>query len=195
MKDFMTLRHFPMIVTIFISLVFSGGSTVASEAVSVAPSPVLLGAIFHFPWWAIVLVGVAAVLVILYFFFGNMERKSTSEFETTILDDIVTALKTEYALSEKDLRDLVAGIVATRRCSDSRLVDLLRIEYEVEKVSSSSVKRTAAVAVKRKDELVVKKATRTLSWDDLPGTIRKEFILKRENVLFYSLYSSSEKEG
>jgi hypothetical protein len=195
MKNFMTIRHFQLIVTIIISIVYLAGGAIASETVSVAPSPVIMGAIFHFPWWGIVLVGVVAVLVILYFVFGNMERKSTSEFETTIIDDIVTAMKTEYSLSEKDLYDLAAGIIATRRCSDSRLAGLLRIEYEVEKVNASSVTRTTAVAIKKQNDFIVKKAKRTMTWDDLPGTIRKEFILKNENVLLYSLYSSNEKEG
>jgi hypothetical protein len=207
MKDYTILKPLPLIVTIFVSLVFWVSGAVASETIQAeAPvtetaqekAPVSTPAVkvekSSFPWWGIGL-GVAAVLVILYFVFGNMERKTTSEFETTIIDDIVSAIKTEYSLAEKDLRDLAAGIVATRHCSDSRLADLLRIEYEVEKVSSSSIKRTTAVAVKRKNDLIVKKATRTMAWDDLPGTIRKEFILKNESVLLYSLYSSNEKEG
>ena len=148
-----------------------------------------------FPWGGIGIGAGVVVILILYFVFGNMERKTASEFETTIIDDIVSAMKTEFALSEQDLRNLAADIVATRRCSDYRLAGLLRIEYEVEKTSSSQAKRTTAVAIKKENDFIVKKATRTLAWEDLPGTIRKEFILKNESALVYSLYSDSEKEG
>jgi len=146
-------------------------------------------------WWGIGLGVGAVVIIVLYFSFAGMERKTTSEFETTIIDDIISALKDEYSLSENDLRNLASGIVATRRCSDSRLADLLRIEYEVEKTSSSHVKRTTAIALKKQNDIVVKKATRTMTWEDLPAPIRKEFILKNESVLTYSLYSDKEGGG
>lgn len=147
------------------------------------------------PWWGIGLGSVVLVSFILYFVLANMERKKAKEFETTIIADIVSAIKPEYSLPEKDLRDIVAGIVNTHRCTDSRLVDLLRIEYEVEKKDASNVKRTTAVALKRQGKLVLKKTTRSMAWEDLPGPIRKEFILKNENVLFYSLYSTDEKKA
>jgi hypothetical protein len=165
----------------------------AAAVKNTTPAPeTAKGGVFFLPWG---IAGGVVVIVILYFVFTKMERKATSEFETTIIDDIVSAMKDEYSLAENDLRDLVTGILASRRCSDSRLTGLLRIEYEVEKTSSSRVKRTTAVAVKKQNDIIVMKATRTMAWEDLPGPIRKEFILKNENVLVYSLYSDSEKEG
>jgi hypothetical protein len=189
------LKLLQLIVTIIIALVLSGSNTVASEISPVASLPVVIGAVFPFLWWGIGLGVAAAVLVILYFIGTNMERKTTGEFETTIIDDIVSAIKTDYALSDKDLQELVAGIIATRRCSDPRLASLLRIEYEVEKSSASRVTRTTAVALKKQNDVILKKATRTMAWEDLPGAIRKEFILKNESVLVYSLFSSNEKEA
>jgi hypothetical protein len=209
MKDYTVLRPYPPIVTILISLVIWGGGAVASETsqadapivetaaahktAPVAP-PVAKGTMSPLLWGGIGL-GVVTILVILYFLFGNMARKTTSEFETTIIDDIVSAIKAEYAVSEKDLCDLAVGVVATRQCSDPRLAGLMRIEYEVEKTSANRATRTIAVAIKKQNDIIVKKATRTMTWDDLPGTIRKEFILKNEKVLVYSLFSSNEKEG
>jgi len=215
MKDFSTLKSLPLVITTFIFLVsigaivtetFARQTEAVTQETAPAPSPAtseadtsslpfdFVGFMADHWWWGIGL-GVVVLVVILYFAFANMERKTASVFETTIIDDIVSALKDEFPLSENDLHNLASGIVATRRCSDSRLAGLLRIEYEVEKTSSSHVKRTTAVAVKKQDDFIVKKATRTMTWEDLPGAIRKEFILKNENLLVYSLYSDTEKEG
>jgi len=210
-KNYASLKPLPLTITICIFLVFiSFGAVASSEETDASHVPTEAAEqettpafppdtggenTSSFPWWGIGIGAGVVVILILYFVFGNMERKTTSEFETTIIDDIVSAMKTEFALSEQDLRSLAADIVATRRCSDYRLAGLLRIEYEVEKTSSSQAKRTTAVAIKKENDFIVKKATRTLAWEDLPGTIRKEFILKNESALVYSLYSDSEKEG
>ena len=209
LKDYPVLKSLPLMVTIFAFLIFVGFGTVASSdgadslpvqtmvpeiASASSPDAGKEGTFFFF-WWIIWIgVGVTAVAT-LYFVFANMQRKTALEFETTIIEDIVSAIHTEYTISEKDLHDLVTGIIASRHCSDPRLLGLLRIEYEVEKTSSSRVKRTTAVAIKKQNDLVLNKATRTMSWEDLPRAIRKEFILKNENVLVYSLYSDSEKGG
>jgi hypothetical protein len=222
MKDFTILKLCPLIAMIVIALFFVGSGvaddTLTTEVAETLPpvqaeeevqievaqteeaqhttqaSPSAIEEnTSAFLWWGIG-IGVVAVIIILYFAFGSMERKTTSEFEATLIDDIVTAMKGEYALPEKDLQALVADIIVTRRCSDSRLADLLRIEYEVEKTDSSSAIRTMAVAIKRQNDFIVKKAKRPMTWEDLPSAIRKEFILKNENLLVYSLYSDSEKE-
>jgi hypothetical protein len=192
MKDYTTLKPYPLIVTIFVFLVFVGGCAAASETAPVA-APVAKGSMSPLLWGGIGL-GFVTVLVILYFVFANMERKITREFKKTIVDDIVSAVKMEYELPEKDLRELAADIVSVRRCSDPRLASLLRVEYEVEKINANSATRTTAVAIKKQNDIIVKKATRTLPWEDLPRVIRKEFILKNEKVLVYSLYCSNEKE-
>ena len=211
MKNCSIQKPLPLIVTVIICLVFVSFGAVAFSAEADIPpvqteaterettpvsAPDTSGdkSTSSYPWWGIG-IGVVVVIVILYFVFANMERKASSEFETTIIDDIVTAMKDEFSLSENDLRDLAAGIIATRHCSDSRLSGLLRIEYEVEKTSASRAKRTTAVALKKQNDVIVRKATRTMTWDDLPAPIRKEFILKNETVLVYSLYSDDEKEG
>ena len=146
-------------------------------------------------WWAAGLAVVVLIAVILYFLSANMERKTSNEFETTIIDDIVSAIKPEYAgIQGEELRRIVAAIIADHRCSDRRLDDLLRIDYEVEKVDSSRIKRTTAVAIRRQGDLIKKKVTRTLAWEDLPKATRSEFIMKNEKVLVYSLYSVDGKE-
>lgn len=146
-------------------------------------------------WWTMGIGAVILIAVILYFIQTNMERKTSNIFETTIIDDIIEAIKSECGdLRENELRTAVETIIADHRCTDHRLNDLLRIEYEVEKLTSNRVNRTTAVAVKKQGNLVLKKATRSLAWEDLPKKIRSEFILKNEKVLVYSLYSIDEKE-
>lgn len=181
----------------------SGGSTQEAEQVSQASGnetsatpPLDSAKASSIPWWAAGLGFVLVAAVILYFILANMERKTTDVFETTIIDDIMAAIMSEYdGLKGDKLRDLIATVVADHRCDDQRLNNLLRIEYEVEKVDSGHVKRTTAVAVRKDGNLVLKKTTRTLAWEDLPQNIRSEFILKKENVLVYSLYTVDGKDG
>lgn len=148
-----------------------------------------------FPWWGAGLGVVVLIAVTFYFIQANMERKISNVFETTIIDDIIEAIKSECGnLREDELRKVVKTIIADHRCTDPRMDDLLRIEYEVEKLDSNRINRTTAVAIRKQGNLVLKKATRTLAWEDLPQKTRSEFILKKEKVLVYSLYSVDGKE-
>jgi len=149
---------------------------------------------FSLPWWGIGLGLLILVSIILYFIAKKMERKSDSEFEATIIEDIISTIKMEYSLCEEELRKIVVGIITDHRCDDPRLDDLLRVEYEVEKVDSSLIRRITAVVLKRQGEFVLKKATRTMAWEAMPRKIRSDFIVKKAQVLVFSLYSANGKD-
>lgn len=140
--------------------------------------------------------GIAVVVVfivpVLYYYSKRQDRKMTKIFESTIIDDIVSALSSDISSDKNELHKIILNSITNNTPLPLSLKNLLRIEYQLKKENPDFVSRTVVVAINRDNDIVLKKITREISWDDLPCKIRHSFITEQKDTLFYSLYSSSE---
>ncbi|MDR2441375.1 MAG: hypothetical protein LBE12_18595 [Planctomycetaceae bacterium] len=116
----------------------------------------------------------------------------TEIFQATIIDDIVSGLIPGVSLNKNELQTIIHNLIINNTPLPLSLKNLLRIEYQLERKNPDIVIRTVIVAVEKEGNVVLKKITSELSWDDLPKKIRHSFITEQKNNLFYSLYPVSE---
>ncbi|MDR0703363.1 MAG: hypothetical protein LBF88_00070 [Planctomycetaceae bacterium] len=148
----------------------------------------------HYFWITGGIVIAVIICIIIYYYLKCADKKMTKIFQETIIEDIVSGLISSVSLNKNELKTIIHNLIINNNPLplSLSLKNLLRIEYQLEKTSPDIVVRTVIIAIEKEGNVVLKKITCELSWDDLPSKIRHSFITEQKSNLFYSLYPVSE---
>jgi len=145
---------------------------------------------------------VAAVIYIWWRWFRSRGKtKPFPTFDDMLCDDVLRTLDTKSEtladgkLNADEALKAVAEALVVGRSTSQMPSTVLRIEYEVKKTKHDEVTLTVVTIHRRGRDAIQRKTERTVSWIDLPKEMRKTFIMKNEESLYFSLFERAKEDS
>ena len=127
--------------------------------------------------------------------------RSIPKFDEMLHDDVLRTLdpKSETLADGKLKSDETLRAIADALIAGQPILNMpssvLRIEYEVKKITDDKVQLTVITIHQRGNDTVQRKAERIVAWIDMPKKIRARFIKENRDSLWYSLFDRTESES
>lgn len=139
-----------------------------SKAKTVNPKKIMIGG------------GVTVFVIVaigIIFMYASQTGKQAEEkigqlFETTLFEDVASALKGDLSISPERLRQ----ILSSENMKNEEFSSVVRIEYDLSKIDPHLVRQTVLAAIDRNGTVAMKKVSREYPWEDLPRKVRSRRI-------------------